>query len=70
LYLSSRKSKNPKFKEHYKSYCKLLLKLIKKAKISKYNKQISTSYNKTRTSWNIVISEKGGKKEGKKKYHY
>jgi hypothetical protein len=24
LYLSSRNSKNPKFKEHYKSHCKLL----------------------------------------------
>jgi hypothetical protein len=41
------------------------LKVIKKAKILKYNKQISTSYNKTRTSWNIVKSETGGKKRGK-----
>jgi hypothetical protein len=33
IYLSSRNSKNPKFKEHYKSHCKLLLKVIKEAKI-------------------------------------
>jgi hypothetical protein len=32
LYLSSRNSKNPKSKERYKSYCKLLTKVIKEAK--------------------------------------
>ena len=64
LYLSSRNSKNPKFKEHYKSYCKLLLKVIKEAKILQYKKQILTSYNKTKTIWNIVKS-KTGKNRGK-----
>jgi hypothetical protein len=49
LYLSSRNSKNPKSKEHNKLYCKLLTKVIKEAKIIQYKKQISTSYNKTRT---------------------
>jgi hypothetical protein len=48
----------------------LLLKVIKKTKILQYKKQILTSYNKTRTTWNIVKSKTGGKKEGKKKYHY
>jgi hypothetical protein len=57
LYLSSRNSKNPKHKENYKSYCKLLSKVIKEAKILKYNKQILTSYNKTRAMWNIVKYE-------------
>ena len=32
-YLSNRNSKNPKLKEHYKLYCKLLSKVIKEAKI-------------------------------------
>ena len=64
LYLSSRNSKNPKFKEHYKSYCKLLSKVIKEAKILQYKIQILTSYNKTRTIWNIVKS-KTGKNRGK-----
>ena len=59
LYLSSRNCKNPKLKEHYKLYCKLLSKVVKEAKILQYRKQILTSYNKTRTTWNIVKSETG-----------
>jgi hypothetical protein len=69
LYLISRSSKNPKLKKYYKSYCKLLSKVIKEAKILHYNKEILTSHNKTRTIWNIVKS-KTGKKLRKKKYHY
>jgi transcription initiation factor IIE alpha subunit len=57
LYPSRRNSKNPKLKEHCKLHSKLLSKLIKEAKILQYNKQISTSYNKTRTTWNIVKSK-------------
>jgi len=60
--LSSRNSKNPKLKEHYKSYCKLLSKVIKEAKILQYNKQILASYNNTRTTGNIVKSKTGEKK--------
>jgi predicted phosphoadenosine phosphosulfate sulfurtransferase len=59
IYLSSRNSKNPKLKEHYKSYCKLLLKVIKEAKILHYKKHILTSHNKTKTTWNIVKSKTG-----------
>jgi len=66
LYWSSRNSKNPKLKEHYKLYCKLLSKVIKETKILQCKKQILTSYNKTRTTWNIVKSKTGGKK-GKEK---
>jgi hypothetical protein len=62
LYLSSRNRKNPKFKEYYKLYCKLLLKVIKEAKILQYKNQILTSYNKARTAWNTVKSETGEKK--------
>jgi len=69
LYLSSRNSKNPKFKEHYKLYCKLLSKVIKEAKILQCKKQILTSYNK-RGLLGILLNLKQGKKEGKKKYRY
>ena len=62
LYLSSRNSKNPKSKELYKLYCKLLTNIIKEAKILQYEKQISTSHNKTRTIWKIVKSETGKKR--------
>jgi hypothetical protein len=62
LYPSIRNSKNPKLKEHYKLHCKLLSKVIKEAKILQYNKQISTSYNKTRPTWNIVKFKTGRKK--------
>jgi integrase len=61
LYLISRNSKNPKLKKYYKLYCKLLSKVIKEAKILQYEKQISPSYNKTKTIWNIVKSETGKK---------
>ena len=54
---NSRNSKNPKSKARNKLYCKLLTKVIIEAKILQYKKQISTSYNKTRTIWNIVKSE-------------
>ena len=61
--LSSRNSKNPKLKEHYKLHCKLLSKVIKQAKILQYKKHILTSYNKTRTTWNIVKSKTGKKRK-------
>jgi cell division protein FtsI/penicillin-binding protein 2 len=61
LYLISRSSKNPKLRQYYKSYCKLLSKVIKEAKILQYKKQILTSDNKTRTIWNIVKTETGEK---------
>ena len=61
LYLISRNSKNPKLKQYFKSYCRLLSKVIKEAKILQYNKQILTACNKTRTIWQIVKSKTGGK---------
>ena len=51
LYLSISNTINPKLKEHYKSYCKLLSKVIEEAKI--------LQCNKTRTTWNTVKSETG-----------
>ena len=62
LYLSSRNSKNTKFKEHYESYCKLLLKVIKEANKLQSKKLILTSYNATRSALDIVKSETGGKR--------
>ena len=59
LYLNSRSSNDPNLKKYYKSYCKLLQKVIKEAKILKYKKHILTSQNKTKTTWNIVRSETG-----------
>jgi len=49
LYLISRDSRNTKLKQYYKSYCKVLSKVIKEAKILHYNKQNLTSHNKTKT---------------------
>jgi len=63
LYLCSRNSNNPKLKEYCKLYCKRLSKVIREAKILQYKKQILTSQNKTRTTWNIVRSETGKKTE-------
>jgi hypothetical protein len=65
IYFSSRNSKKPNLKEHYKSFCKLLAKVIKEAKISQYKKEILISYNKTRTTWNIVKSKTGKKRREK-----
>jgi len=42
------------------------LKVIKEVEIVQYKKQILTSYNETRTTWNIVKS-KTRKKRGKEK---
>ena len=58
-YLNSRHSKNPALKKYYKSYCKLLAKVIKEAKKNYITK--SSSQNKIRTTWDIVKSETGKK---------
>jgi ornithine cyclodeaminase/alanine dehydrogenase-like protein (mu-crystallin family) len=59
LYLISRNSKNPKLKQYYKSYCKILSKVIKEEKILQYKKQILSSDNKSTTIWNTVKSKTG-----------
>jgi hypothetical protein len=55
LYLYYRNSNDSKLKEHYKLYCKILLKLLK---ITLY-KTILNSKNETKITWNIVKSETG-----------
>ena len=52
---------NPKLKEYYKLYCKLLSKVIRETKILQYKTQILISYNKTRTAWNTGKTETGKK---------
>jgi hypothetical protein len=49
-------------KEHYESYCKLLLKVIKEAKKLQSKKLILTFYTATRTAWDIVKSKAWGKR--------
>ena len=61
LYLRCRNSNNLELKNHYKSYCKLLTKIIRQAKTLHYRNQILKSDNKSRTVWNIVKSHTGKK---------
>ena len=57
LYLISRLSNNSKLKAHYKSYCLILSKVIKGAKQLYYNKRISKSNNKIKTTRDIIKTE-------------
>jgi hypothetical protein len=54
LYLTYRQSKNPFLKEHYKTYCLILSKVILLAKKLHYNNLINKSNNKPKTTWNLV----------------
>jgi hypothetical protein len=54
LYLLYRSSNNPKLKNHYKTYCRILSDVIKTVKKLYYNKLITKSNNKTKVLWNIV----------------
>jgi hypothetical protein len=54
LYLISRNSNDPIIKNYYKAYCKILTKSINEAKWSYYNKHISNSNNRIRSTWNVV----------------
>jgi hypothetical protein len=54
LYLISRNNKDPNIKNQYKAYCKFLSRNIIEAKRSYYDKQISDSNNKIKSTWNIV----------------
>jgi len=53
LYLISRDSDNSKLKAHYKSYCLILSKVIKAAKLY-YSSKISKCNNKIKTTWGII----------------
>jgi hypothetical protein len=63
LYLISRNSKDPNIKDYYEAYCKLLYRSIIETKRSYYDKQISDSNNKIKTTWNIVKAITGRKSD-------
>ena len=56
LYLLYRESNDPKLKEHYRKYCKLLTKTIILAKKLHYSAMLTNSTNKPKTTWNIIKS--------------
>jgi hypothetical protein len=53
LFLLSRNSNNPALNKYYKTYCRILTKVIKEAKKLSYNNRILKSDNKVKTAWNI-----------------
>jgi len=57
LYLISRDSNNSKLKEHHKSYCLILSKVIKAAKQLYYNNKTLKSNNKIKTTCDIIKME-------------
>jgi hypothetical protein len=56
LFLLCRGSNNPRLKNHYRKYCRVLSEVIKAATRLHYNK-IITSSNKVKTTWHIVKTE-------------
>jgi len=54
LYLKCRNSNNVDLKNHYKSYCQVLSKVITTAKNIHYNNLISQADNKQKITWNII----------------
>lgn len=61
LYLQCKTSNDPNLKEHYKQYCKILIKVINAAKKLHYDRRILNSKNKRKTTWNIIKTETGRK---------
>jgi hypothetical protein len=49
----------PKYKSHYKMYCKILSKVIKEVKQNNYNSQILKSNNKIKSTRHIVFVVSG-----------
>ena len=58
--MQSRNSNNPALKQYYKTYCKILMNIIKEAKRITCNKRIFKSNNKSKTTCSI-INELSGK---------
>ena len=54
LFLLSKNSNNPAFTKYYKTYCRILTKVITEAKKLSYNNRILKSDNKVKTAWNIT----------------
>jgi len=54
LYLLRKNSNDPRLKNHYKLYCKILSNVIREAKKCHCNKQIENLKNKMKTIWDIT----------------
>jgi hypothetical protein len=56
LYLLRRNINDLELTRYFMKYCKVLAEVIKLAKHCYYNKLISNSKNKIKTSWSIITS--------------
>jgi hypothetical protein len=54
LYLDCRNSTNVDSKNHYKTYCQVLSKVIKTAENLYYNKLVAQAHNKQQVTWNVI----------------
>jgi hypothetical protein len=57
----SRNTDNPELVRYYKKYCKILSDIIKLAMKHYYNKLITNSKNKVKTTWGIIKSSTNAK---------
>jgi hypothetical protein len=57
LYILSKNTQNPKLKNHYTTYSKILSGVIRAAKKMHFNNLLSRSHNKVKTMWNFVKTE-------------
>ena len=57
LYILSKTTNFSKIKVQYIQYCSVLRKLIRKAKEMYYNELLSSSTNKSQTTWNVINNE-------------
>jgi len=59
LYILRKTSNSPKIKAYYTQYCKILRQIIGKAKQLYYSDLLTSTENKSRTSWGDIQSEIG-----------
>jgi exonuclease III len=59
LYMLTKNNDDVSVKLHYKTYCKILSRVITAAKKMSYDKYINKSQNKMKTTWKIINSETG-----------
>jgi len=57
LYTMSKTTNSSKIKEYCIQYCRVIRKIIRKAKEMYYNKLLSSSTDKSKTFWNIINNE-------------
>jgi hypothetical protein len=59
LYIKTKDSNDPRVKERYKIYCKILSRVISAAKKLYLSKIINSSNNKTKTTWKVIKNMTG-----------